>query len=138
MLGVGLDTCTTFHSCEEMARTPYVCHSEVTAGLVVLADGTRLEVPVLLHSYAGPDRDYPAFEPILEKRGVLTVGWIGEARTLLIDSKRLIETVMAFLARDPYAVAAERRLPLDDAFLDTKGPTRLWEAPNQPEPSSTP
>ena len=129
MLGVGLDTCTTFHSCEEMARAPYVCQPETAAGAVILADGARLETPVLLHDYNGPERGYPAFESILEKRGILTVGNAGAARILLIDSKRLVETVLAFLARDLYAVTKERRMPLDDSFLDMPGPARLWTAP---------
>ncbi len=136
MLGVGLDTCTTFHSCEEMARTPYVCQRETAAGAVILADGKRLETPVLLHDYNGPDRDYPAFEPVLEKRKVLTVGRVGEAKVLLIDSKKLVETVMAFLARDLYAVTKERRMPLDDSFLDETGPVRLWTAPAKSETDS--
>ncbi len=131
MLGVGLDTCTTFHTCEELARAPYVCHNQVTQGAVILPDGIRLEVPVLLHDYASPERDYPAFEPILEKRGVLAVGQVGNAKTLLIQSGLLFETITAFLARDPYAVTADRKLPLDDRFLDQPGPARLWEAPTE-------
>ena len=129
MLGVSLDHCTTFHSCEEMAAVPFVCQPDVAIGSVILPDGKRLEIPVRLHSYAGPERDYPAFEPILEERGVLSVGQVGNARTLLIDSMRLIENVLPFLARDPYAVTAQRRVPLDPAILDHLGPARLWETP---------
>jgi len=58
---------------------------------------------------------------------------VGNARTLLIDSMRLVESVLPFLARDPYAVTAERRQPLDASILDHAGPARLWETPEASE-----
>jgi aminoglycoside 3-N-acetyltransferase len=108
MIGCTLDTCTTFHTIEELANLPYVCQDAVARGSVVDRHGVRVETPCRLHSYAGPERDFPVMEPILLESGLMTIGMVGESTVRLIDSMGLITSTMEQLRLDPLFVTRER------------------------------
>lgn len=108
MLGCDLSTCTTCHTVEELANVDFHLQQRVAYGSCIDQAGVRIETPCRLHSYDGPDRDYPALEPILPEKGLMRKGTIGNAEIRVIHSMGLIETALDRLRFDPYYLTAEK------------------------------
>jgi aminoglycoside 3-N-acetyltransferase len=87
LLGVDLSVCTLFHGFEEWAGCPWLFNrTEIL--YTVLNDGTIMKIPSRRHTdEKGYDRDYPAFEPLLLKRGIIRSVSIGNATVKLLDAK---------------------------------------------------
>jgi len=109
MVGCALNVCTTCHTVEELANLDYVCQPEVAYGSCIGRDGRRIETPCRLHSYAGPDRDFPVLEPILLERGLMRIGTVGACAVRLIDAMGLIETALDKLRFDPLFLTVKRK-----------------------------
>jgi len=108
MAGCTLTVCTTCHTVEEMANLGYVCQPEVAHGSCVDRHGRRIETPCRLHSYAGPDRDFPVLEPLLLEKGLMRMGRIGACEVRLINSMGLIETALDHVRFDPLFLTVKR------------------------------
>lgn len=102
MLGCGLESCTTFHTIEELANVDYHLQPDIAHGTCIDMEGNRIETPCRLHSYEGPERNFPVMEPILIDRRLMQAGTIGMATVKVIDSMGLIEAALHYLRSDPY------------------------------------
>jgi aminoglycoside 3-N-acetyltransferase len=108
MVGCMLDTCTTFHTVEELANLDYVCQGEVAAATCIDRHGAQVETPLRLHSYAGPERDFPVMEPILLERGLMWIGQVGASTVRVMDAMGLIQATMERLRFDRYYITERR------------------------------
>ena len=102
LAGCGLDTCTTFHTVEELANVPYHLQTKTTFGTCIDDNGDRVETPCRLHSYLGPKRDFRILEPQLLERGFMRTALIGQSMVRLVDAMGLIETALDALRFDPF------------------------------------
>jgi aminoglycoside 3-N-acetyltransferase len=102
MIGCDLSTCTACHTLEELANVDYHLQRRVAYGSCIDEHGARIETPCLLHSYEGPERNFPALEPILLEKGLMRKGAIGKAEIRIIDAMGLIETGLDRLRFDPW------------------------------------
>ena len=109
MAGCTLEVCTTFHTVEEIANVGYHLQDAVAYGSCIDLEGTRIETPCRLHSYAGPQRDFPVMEPILLEKGLMRIGSVGKSTVRLIDAMGLIESTLDKLRFDPYYITVLRR-----------------------------
>jgi aminoglycoside 3-N-acetyltransferase len=108
MLGCTLDTCTTFHTIEEIANLDYVCQSEVAHGTCIDRFGNTLQTPCRLHRYDGPDRDFPVMEPILRSKHAMRIERVGSAELRVINAMALIELTLDRLRFDPMFLTSAR------------------------------
>ncbi|HOD51832.1 MAG TPA: AAC(3) family N-acetyltransferase [Candidatus Hydrogenedentes bacterium] len=109
MIGCGLSRCTTCHTVEELANVDYHLQRRVAYGWCIDQTGARIETPCLLHSYDGPERDFPVLEPGLLEKGLMRKGTIGNAEIRVIDAMGLIETALDRLRFDPYYLTRKFR-----------------------------
>jgi len=109
MVGCTLTTCTTLHTVEEIANLDYVCQREVAYGTCIDRHGVKVDTPCRLHSYAGPERDFPGLEPLLLENGGMRLGRIGPCTVRLIQARTLIETTLDQLRFDPLFLTVERK-----------------------------
>lgn len=109
MAGCTLTTCTTCHTVEEIANLDYVCQPDVAYGSCIDRHGNRIETPCRLHSYDGPNRDFPVMEPILLEKGLMRIGNIGPCEVRLINSMGLIEAALDKLRFDPLYLTVQRK-----------------------------
>lgn len=108
MAGCGLESCTTFHTVEELANVDYHLQPEIACGSCIDLEGRRIDTPCRLHSYQGPARDFPVMEPILLERGLMRIGTVGESEVRVIHAMGLIEATLDKLRFDPYYVTVWR------------------------------
>ncbi len=101
MMGCGLESCTLFHTVEELANVDYHLQPEVSHGSCIDADGNRIETPCRLHSYDGPERNFPIMVPILLARGFMWVGLIGDCPLMVVDAAGLIVSTLERLRENP-------------------------------------
>jgi aminoglycoside N3'-acetyltransferase len=97
-----LSRCTTCHTAEELANVDYHLQPRVTHGSCIDQCGVRIETPCRLHRYDGPERNFPALEPLLLEAGLMRKDRVGNAEIRLIDAMGLIETALDRLRFDPY------------------------------------
>ena len=107
-LGVDMRCSTTLHACEEIAAVPYHLQKKDTPCVVIDAEGIRHEVVMRLHSWFGPERNFPVIEDELLRRGVLKKGRIGDAVIAVMDAAPAIDFVVAQLRKDPYYLCLKR------------------------------
>jgi len=138
LLGVDHNRSTLFHHIEEEAHVPYHLQKEPIQARVTDAEGREfLTPPIYIHSWETP-RDFNRVEPRLISGGAERVGMVGSAPTRLVDAARMVEIVLAELARDP-GVLLPARSP-DPSRQTVHEPIavplkRLPEAGDLPAPS---
>lgn len=108
MIGCTLERCTTCHTVEEIANVGFHLQKEIAYGTCIDRHGNTVETPCLLHSYKGPERDYPVLEPILLEKGLMRIGKVGESTVRLINSMGLILTALERLRHDLYYMTVLR------------------------------
>lgn len=108
MAGCTLSVCTTFHTVEELANVDYHLQREVTRATCIDRHGCLVETPCRLHSYAGPERDFPVLEPILLEKGLMSIGRVGLSTVRVIRAMGLIETALDKVRFDPYYLTVLR------------------------------
>ncbi len=113
-IGATLESCTLFHSFEELAGVEYHMLKEPVECTVARNDGSRVRVTVGLHWW-NPDarRDFEAVERVLMRAGVLRWGRAGAATLRLMEAGETHAIVMDLLKRDPTALLARRRIDLE-------------------------
>jgi len=111
MAGCTLDTCTTFHTVEELANVDYHLRRDVAYGSCIDRHGVRIETPCRLHRYDGPERDFPVMEPILLEKRLMHIGTVGRSTVRLIHAMGLIESSLDKVRFDPYYLTVLRGSP---------------------------
>ncbi len=98
-IGVDLSCCTTLHGVEEEARLPYHLQRGLTPARISV-EGKERRVRAHLHYY-GPRRNFRAIEPLLEERGLVRGGQVGNARCLLVETRGMVKLALEQVRRDP-------------------------------------
>ena len=107
LLGVDFRNCTLLHAAEEVARVPFV-DFETRYRLRGRDQGRDYLMTIYCHST--PIRpNFPAIEPVLQQRGLLRTGRVGEAACRLARAKDILDTALEHLARDPYFLRVRPR-----------------------------
>ncbi len=101
LLGVGFDVSTTFHTVEELAAVNYHLQKEITDCVVIKEDDSQIIVSNYLHSYSGPERNFPIMEEIFKEKGIMKYTQIGKALIRMFPTKESIEITLDFLKNDP-------------------------------------
>jgi len=102
LLGCGLESCTTFHTIEELANVDYHLQPDLSFGSCIDSRGNRIQTPCRLHSYEGPEREFSVMVPILLSRGFMWTGVIGDCEAFVIDAAGLIVSTLECLRSDPH------------------------------------
>lgn len=100
MLGIGLQSCTLFHTVEELAGSSYVIQDDWVVARVTDLDGNRKQVKIKIHLY-GPDRDFPKMEAALLATGAMKMTTIGCATVRLIAADQLLAMALDAVRGDP-------------------------------------
>lgn len=100
LLGVDFRSCTLLHTAEEIARVPFI-DFETRYRVRGRTEGREYAVSIYCHSAPLP-ANFPAIEPLLLDRGLLTVGKIGEAECRLARAADILETALNRLREDPH------------------------------------
>ena len=100
LLGVDFRSCTLLHTAEELARVPFI-DFETRYRLRGRTRAGPYTMSIYCHS-APLRAAFPAIEPELRRRGLLTVGRVGQAECRLARAEDILATALERLARDPY------------------------------------
>ena len=109
MAGCGLDVCTTCHTVEEIANVGYHLQDDVARATCIDRHGNPVETPCRLHSYDGPERDFPVIEPLLLERALMRIAPVAQSTVRLIHAMGLIETALERLRFDPLYLTILRK-----------------------------
>ncbi len=109
-LGVTLDANTTFHSAEELAGVPYHLQPTLTRCHIVDQTGRGLQRDCVLH-YWGYPRRFGEMEEVLLEKGILKRGVIGAARTLVVESRPMLDFMVDLLTRDAWYLVEPQKRP---------------------------
>ncbi|MEM2087578.1 MAG: AAC(3) family N-acetyltransferase [Thermoproteota archaeon] len=88
-IGATLETNTTFHSVEELAKLYYHIQPEPSICKIDM-DGKQVEKKYFLHAYGTP-RAFDEKERELVEHSIARTGYVGRARSILVDAKKMIE-----------------------------------------------
>ncbi len=120
LLGVPYLRCTFFHLLEQLVQVPYRQWREVEA-LVEGPEGSTRPLPTMVYGpkpgFAGNDLNKLGL--ILEERGLVQVGQVGNAVTRLFRARDALEVGLAQYRVDPliFLMTGERPTPLPDGVL---------------------
>lgn len=97
-LGTTLECNTTFHSAEEIARIYY--HLQPEPSICKIDVGNKsFKRKMFLHAWGTP-RVFAEKEKELVKLGIAKVGYVGRARSVLINAKEMMDHVLQKLEKD--------------------------------------
>ncbi len=97
-IGASLESNTSFHTVEELAKLYYHLQPEPTFCKIKM-DGDVFEKRCFLHAYGTP-RVFEEKEEELVEHGVARIGYIGRARSILMDAKKMIEFTLGRIKDD--------------------------------------
>lgn len=100
LLGVTLDSNTTFHTVEEVVGTEY--HLQPNPVICTMVDefGKKLRRATMLHDWGTP-RKFSEMEDVLLSEGIMVAGMIGEAKSYLIDAGLMLDFTCSKLRKNP-------------------------------------
>ncbi len=98
IIGRGLECCTFFHCCEELAACPWLFASSAQL-YSITAEGRVIPVPSRLHGNGVSDL-YPLLEEALVNIGALTLGAAGGCSLRVVDARKSSEWLVAELRKD--------------------------------------
>ena len=107
LLGVGLESNSVFHTIEAICEVEYLMQAQADIFKIVDASGFSRELPVRRH-VNGIARRFPAMRSLLEDRGVLRTGHVGQADAMLLEGRVFLDTMIGVLRGDPAHLLAER------------------------------
>ncbi|MGB9717232.1 MAG: aminoglycoside N(3)-acetyltransferase [Thermoproteota archaeon] len=110
-IGASLESNTSFHAVEELAKLYYHLQPEPTLCRIEM-DGNVVEKRCFLHAYGTP-RAFEEKKEELVKHGVARIGYIGRARSILVDARKIIEFTL-------------RKIEEDRLYLVNKEHVDLW------------
>ena len=120
LLGVPYLRCTFFHVVEQLVQVPYRRWREVEAR-VQDRDGSQRPLLTLIYSpkpgFAG--NDFNKLGALLEERGLVQVGTVGNAVARVFRARAVLEVGLAQYRKDPllFVMTADRCTPLRDGVL---------------------
>ena len=120
LLGVPYLRCTFFHVLEQLVQVPYRRWREVEAR-VQDRDGSQRQLHTLIYSpkpgFAG--NDFNRLGALLEERGLVRVGSVGNAVVRLFRARDALEVGLAQYRVDPllFVLTGSRCTPLRDGVL---------------------
>lgn len=100
LLGVTLESNTTFHTVEEVVGVSYHLQSIPVTCAMTDVDGNEIVRQLMLHDWGTPRR-FSVLEPALLAEGIMKRARIGQADSLLIDAARMFTYASARLMNDP-------------------------------------
>lgn len=100
LIGVGQDSNTTLHTCEELAEVPYHLQKQPTDTVIIDYEGRRHIKRLVLHDWGTP-RQFGRIDDELLDRGIMQVGMVGKATLRLIRSMAMIEWLVDVLKKKP-------------------------------------
>lgn len=106
-LGVTLRAHTMYHTVEAMAGAAYLLKPSPDVFTIVDQHGMPRRVSVWRHE-AGVPRRFEQWESLLSSAGVLKAGYVGRARTLLLESPAFVEFMIDRVRRDPGMLLSNR------------------------------
>lgn len=102
LLGVDFRNCTLLHTAEELARVPFI---DFTTRYRLRGRASSGDYAMQIYCHSTPLRaNFPAIEPVLLQRGVLTIGRVGVAEARLALASDILQAALDLLAQDPYAL----------------------------------
>jgi aminoglycoside 3-N-acetyltransferase len=97
MLGTTLNgACTNLHTLEDAVDFKYPVYDPTIFDVKMIDEkGQELNMKTKVHNpeYSGK-RNCDALKPLFEKEGVLQNGYVGEAKTMLIDANKMLEVMI--------------------------------------------
>lgn len=100
LLGVTLESCTSFHHVEELAEVPYHMQEFPAEATVVDREGQERRVMTYLHKY-GYWRNFEGMKDRLIQAGIMRTGKIGDADSALISAKEFTVSVLNAVKENP-------------------------------------
>jgi aminoglycoside 3-N-acetyltransferase len=99
LLGVDFRNCTLLHAAEEIARVPFI---DFETRYRLRGRSRRGAYAMSIYCHSTPLRaNFPAIEPVLLERGLLTIGKVGSAECRLARASDVLEVALERLAADP-------------------------------------
>ena len=97
MLGTTLNgACTNLHTLEDAVEFKFPVYDEKIYSVKIIdSEGKESEVKTKVHNpeYSAK-RNCDALKPMFERENVLVNGMIGEAKSMLIDSDKMLESMI--------------------------------------------
>ena len=121
LLGVGTSACTMFHGPEEVAEPEARCTSPTLCRFAT-STGESTSMLRLHRPYHGAVSDRRAMAPVLQRRGLLYEGCVGEAAALLIDAHGLWELSLELLRARPSGSLDRMYAVSRSALVELAGP----------------
>ncbi|MGO9115864.1 MAG: AAC(3) family N-acetyltransferase [Thermoguttaceae bacterium] len=106
LLGVGLGSNTAFHTVEALAEVSYLMQSQPERFTVIDASGNGRELLVTRHAN-GIARRFEAMGAFLQKHGILKLGQVGPAGSMLLDGRKFCQVLVSALRQDPTFLLAK-------------------------------
>jgi aminoglycoside 3-N-acetyltransferase len=100
LLGVDFRNCTLLHTAEEIARVSFI---DFDTRYRLRGRTQRGAYALSIYCHSAPLRaNFPAIEPVLLERGLITIGRIGSAPCRLARARDILDVALERLAADPY------------------------------------
>ena len=106
-IGVGLECCTAIHLPEEMIAPQIYLRPETETYECSDRHGASRQVRTRRHFRL--DRDFPKFEPVLEQKGLMKFGMIGDCPYAIVGQQDLIDVVSAAPKGEPRATLRQTK-----------------------------
>jgi aminoglycoside 3-N-acetyltransferase len=100
LLGVGLDSNTTFHTAEEIAGVDYHLQQRPVQCTMTDRDGAVISRLTMLHDWGTP-RVFSAAEDEFMEQGFMKAGMVGSAKCLLIEAGPMLDYTVNKLRKQP-------------------------------------
>ena len=109
LIGVDLDTFTLLHTAEAMLDLPYL---QTLKGRYIDDQG-QVRTITMRQAPGGHRGGVRGFERVFLQRGLMRRGQLGNARTMLLDARSVLQTMIELLRQNPAAALAP-----DDHYPD--------------------
>jgi aminoglycoside 3-N-acetyltransferase len=100
LLGVTLESNTTFHTVEEVAGVPYHLQPKPVSCTMTDSEGREIVRCTMLHDWGSP-RNFSIMEAPLIAEGIMKAGRVGHADCFLIDAEAFLAYSMEQLRNNP-------------------------------------
>jgi aminoglycoside 3-N-acetyltransferase len=107
LIGVGQESNTTIHCCEEIAGVPYHLQKDYTDTCITGYHGEKIHIRNKLHSYFHPPTEFNKFNELFTAHGIMRMITIGNSTIKLIKAADMIDLAVNLLQRDPLFLLKE-------------------------------
>jgi aminoglycoside 3-N-acetyltransferase len=112
-IGCSLKTNTILHGVEEWNNIPKRLTEKYIKLKILTPEGRLIDRPVKGHDQTFGDisKNYDKIEKLLLKKEIAVSGMIGEAKSYLCNTRKMVETVSSLLKKNPDLFLTEEPLP---------------------------